>query len=224
MAILSKDANFGYMLTGIVLFTVFGPLAEEFFGDADGFVLMVAYSSMLIIGIWSLQTTRVLFSVGVLLASLCVGMTLIDLFTDNVNLSIYLMTALFIFQCMSMWIACGLVFSTGSITLNRLMGGVCIFMLLGLTWNILYVFLVYFDPSSFEGLPENALVDQDVYWDMTYFSFVTLTTLGYGDITPAGTMARVLAYSEAVVGQLYLAILIGALVGSYMRGREGDNT
>lgn len=49
---------------------------------------------------------------------------------------------------------------------------------------------------------------------MIYFSFVTLTTLGYGDITPAGPVARSLAYTEAIAGQLFIAILIGSLVGN----------
>jgi len=49
---------------------------------------------------------------------------------------------------------------------------------------------------------------------MIYFSFVTLTTLGFGDITPLDPIARALVYTEAIVGQLYIAILIGTLVGN----------
>lgn len=53
-----------------------------------------------------------------------------------------------------------------------------------------------------------------------YFSFVTLTTLGYGDVAPAGAFTKALAYMEAVVGQLYVAILIAGLVGSHLQGRK----
>jgi len=224
MAISHKDNNFAFMLAGIILFTTLGPLVELVFGRADGIVLMMAYSLMLIVGIWSLQQTRIVFNIGLAIAVMCVGLTVMDMITDEPDMSLYVMGGLLVFQSMSMWIACRLVFSPGEMTINRLMGGVCVFLLLGLTWNIFYVFLIYLDPGSFKGIPAEAITNQNIYWEMTYFSFVTLTTLGYGDITPLGRMAKVFTYAEAVVGQLYIAILIGALVGSYMRGRENEGT
>ena len=54
-----------------------------------------------------------------------------------------------------------------------------------------------------------------------YFSFVTLTTLGYGDITPTSPAARMLAVVEAIMGQLYIAVLVARLVGAYIAGGEG---
>ena len=54
--------------------------------------------------------------------------------------------------------------------------------------------------------------------NLLYYSFVTLTTLGYGDITPIHPVARTLAYLEAVIGQLYIAVLIASLVGRYLVG------
>ena len=55
-----------------------------------------------------------------------------------------------------------------------------------------------------------------------YFSFVTLTTLGYGDITPVNTFARTLAYLEAAIGQLYLTVLIASLVGIHISTSTQD--
>ena len=75
------------------------------------------------------------------------------------------------------------------------------------------MFLVVWQPDSFTGLaPYTA--DSTIFWDMIYFSFVTLTTLGYGDITPTQPIAKSLAYTEALTGQLFIAILIGTLVGN----------
>jgi hypothetical protein len=51
-----------------------------------------------------------------------------------------------------------------------------------------------------------------------YYSFVTLTTLGYGDVTPVHPFARTLAYLEAVIGQLYVAVLVASLVGRHVAG------
>jgi voltage-gated potassium channel len=217
---LRSKANFSYMLAGIALFLLLGPVAENFLGNADGAVLMIAYTSMLIVCIWTLHDSKFLFYLGMGLAAICIGMTLINVISASIDLSAYLMLALLIFQCMSIWTACRYVFSPGSITMNKLMGGVCLYLLLGLTWNIFYVFAFEADPTSFTGISELTISNENVYWDMTYFSFVTLTTLGYGDIQPVGAIAKVLAYSEAIVGEIYIAVLIGALVGSYISERD----
>ena len=55
-----------------------------------------------------------------------------------------------------------------------------------------------------------------VIWEYIYFSFVTLSTLGYGDISPASEIARSLVYLEAICGQFYIAILVASLVGAHM--------
>ena len=60
----------------------------------------------------------------------------------------------------------------------------------------------------------------ELWLRLTYFSFVTLTTLGYGGISPVAPIAETLAYLEALVGQLYIAILVAALVGAYMNTRD----
>jgi voltage-gated potassium channel len=220
MGLRRHTTNFGYMLVAILCFLILGPLAEELLGSADGVVLMSAYTMMLIMGIWSLHETKMLFYVGLALAGICIGLTIIEILTPTVDLYVYLLGALLAFQCMSIFLAAKFVFGSGPITLNHLMGGICIYLLLGLTWNILYVFGFYMDPGNFSGLSEETIAQDNVYWDMTYFSFVTLTTLGYGDIEPVGRVAKVLAYTQAIVGELFIAILIGALVGQHISHRK----
>lgn len=210
------------MLAGIAIFLLLGPVAEELFGTADSAVLILSYTAMLIIGIWTLHSNKALFNIGVVLGGICVGLTIFDLFLVEMDLGLYVMAVLLIFQSISIWIAFRYVFSPGSVTLNKLMGGICLYLLLGLTWNILYVYLFSVDPSRFVGISEETIANGNVYWDMTYFSFVTLTTLGYGDIQPVGQIAKALAYSEAIVGEIYIAVLIGALVGNYLSDRGAE--
>ena len=100
---------------------------------------------------------------------------------------------------------------------NRLMGAVCGYLLLGWVWALAFLLLALNDPAAFAGLrgsSYDALLPQ-----MTYYSFVTITTLGYGDIAPVGNLARTLAYLEAVVGQMYIAILIAGLIGAHVATR-----
>ena len=100
------------------------------------------------------------------------------------------------------------------VDLNRIAGAVCVYILLGMTWAVVYLLLALGVGDAFVGL-EGQRIDE-LWPQLSYFSFVTLTTLGYGDITPRIPLADSLAYLEAIVGQLYVAILIGGLVGAHL--------
>jgi hypothetical protein len=105
------------------------------------------------------------------------------------------------------------VIEPGAITLDRLVGAVCIYLLLGVVWTLLFALLELVAPGSFHYAGRQA---GDPIEHLLYYSFVTLTTLGYGDVAPVHAVARTLAYLEAVVGQLYIALLIASLVGRYL--------
>ena len=125
-----------------------------------------------------------------------------------------------------------LAFTGGAILLNVLRparvtgdvvnGAVCVYMLVGLAWAFLFSLLEVLQPGSF-SLPElsaaplgSATMDVRRLSIFMYYSLVTLSTLGYGDITPVTPLARNLAALEAVMGQLYIAILIARLVGLHI--------
>lgn len=97
------------------------------------------------------------------------------------------------------------------VTADTLYGAVCVYLLSGAMWASLYGLVALIQPHAFQ-----ASSGQGVTWsDLLFFSFVTLTTLGYGDITPVTSPARSLAGLEAVFGVLYNALLIARLVGLY---------
>lgn len=96
----------------------------------------------------------------------------------------------------------------GPVTTRRIHGGVAAYLLLGVLWAHAYALVGALRPDAFAG-PVNA-ADGARAW--LYFSFVTLTTTGYGDVLPVHPAARSLATLEAVTGSLYLAILIARLV------------
>ena len=209
-----REARFGYLLTGLMTYLVLGPIAHEVFGDMDGLVMMVALSSILVIGIFSLQESRLLFGAGIFLAVTAISLSLADFFIVGGDI-LKLAAMADIFAFFAIGIALGLkhMFSEGEITLNRVYGGICVYIMLGLCWSIVYMYLIWLQPDAFAGAIFDT-ADNPLYWDMIYFSFVTLTTLGFGDITPVDPIARALVYTEAIVGQLYIAILIGTLVGN----------
>ena len=84
---------------------------------------------------------------------------------------------------------------------------------MGVLWSMVYTLLEYFNPGSF-NLGNEHIKDNRILF--LYYSFVTLTTLGYGDVTPVGGGVRMLAIFEALAGQLYLTLLVARLVGIHI--------
>ncbi|HXX56960.1 MAG TPA: ion channel [Thermodesulfovibrionales bacterium] len=95
-----------------------------------------------------------------------------------------------------------------SVTTDKIFGAISVYLLIGFAWASLYHLVYAHEPSAFsvsaKGVP-----------DFVYFSFVTLCTVGYGDITPASGFARSLVILEAVTGVLYLAVLVSRLINLY---------
>ena len=105
------------------------------------------------------------------------------------------------------------VYQAGPVTTSRVQGAIAAYILVGLTWAIIYRLLELQLPGSL-SIPPIAVgrTPHDRETELTYFSFVTLTTLGYGDIVPLHPTARMFAIIEALIGQLFPATLLARLV------------
>lgn len=104
------------------------------------------------------------------------------------------------------------VLRTAHVGMETIAGGLCVYLIAGTAFGLVYLTLENYAPGSFRGIDAAGPSDG---WS-TYFSLVTLSTLGYGDIVPSTRVARTLAAVEAIGGQLYVAVLIGRLVGLHV--------
>jgi len=114
------------------------------------------------------------------------------------------------------------VFGEGPVTGHRIRGAILVYLLLGGIWALLYQLVALTIPHAFR-LPED-MAGGNIYALqrlLPYFSFITLTTTGYGDITPVHPLARTLTMLEALVGQLYPAITLARLVSLAAKHQEG---
>jgi hypothetical protein len=105
------------------------------------------------------------------------------------------------------------------VTSDTVVGGISVYLLIGVGFAALYTLAEHVAPSSFAGAGVadlESMSEQRLFSRFLYYSFVTLSTLGYGDITPVGDVARSLAAVEAVLGQLFIAIFIARLVGLHI--------
>jgi voltage-gated potassium channel len=99
---------------------------------------------------------------------------------------------------------------------DAIFGTVCGYLLLGIIWSLMYSAVETASPGSFSMPSSGAADGVPVRLDrgaLSYYSFITLATVGYGDVTPLTPLARTLAWIEAIAGQFYLAILVAGFVG-----------
>lgn len=108
------------------------------------------------------------------------------------------------------------VFDRSVIDTDRLWGAASCFLLLGVMWSFLYAIIDRAVPDAYVIRGSIAPLD---FTDLIYFSFSTMTTTGFGDIAPLARMAKIASVVQAVIGQLFIAILIAKLVGVYPAGR-----
>lgn len=99
------------------------------------------------------------------------------------------------------------------ISVDQIFAGVAIYIFIGLTWGHFYALTDIFHTESISGISVSTYTSEAYSSDYVYFSFVTLTTLGYGDMFPVAPIDKALAIVEAVTGVMFVAILVSTLVG-----------
>ena len=121
-----------------------------------------------------------------------------------------------VFLALAVFVILHNIFAEKSVTRDQVLGTVCGYFIAGALWSHVYALVELAAPGSFALTPE--LAKQAMSWDgrvaiFNYFSLVTLTTMGYGDVTPLHGPATALAVIEVVFGQFYIAIVVAQLVG-----------
>jgi voltage-gated potassium channel len=212
-----KQGNYTYLLLGLLLLLFVAPFVSEHQQEYARILFHVVLAATLLIGVWSLVRERKWFLLGLSLAALSVLLNSTALFLDQLTLIYLIIIVQLLFLFLTLVIAFYDVVLVGQPDLNKIMGAVCIYLLLGIIWAFVYLAINLALPGSFSGV-KSASPDRQMS-ELLYYSFITLTTLGYGDISPATHLARVFAYFEAILGQFFLAILVAGLVGAHIATR-----
>jgi len=156
--------------------------------------------------------------VGVILTLLPVVETVLDLLTDSHLFAQGLITSLIPVSLYTMARIAAFVFRSGPAALDKLYAAVCVYLIAGVSWASVYAELEFRVPGSIK-FPVGA----ENWGDFVYYSFVTLTTLGYGDVCPVSMAARSLAVLEAVFGVVFMATVVARLVGLHTGAPQGDD-
>jgi voltage-gated potassium channel len=205
------QSRYFYLLVALISYFVLSPFflteIKDYFFMNILFTLVILFSANIVRRGKIIMTLTLIF--GVLSFGSTWYMTLItpDIMT---RLCHFMITLIFLSI-----ITCSVLYSITrhqEISGETLLGAICGYLLIGATWSFIYLIISTLDPNA---ITDNfaALNVTRRAQDAEYFSFITLTTTGYGDILPKSASARVWAWLEAATGQIYLAVWISRLVG-----------
>ncbi len=211
----SRKNPFYFLLGGLLVALLITPVVTERFPGVAGLLLTVT----LLIAALSLSASRRMYRTAWALIATNIVLDVVGRFHPHLGIHIAEAAVLSAFFVLATLFAFQRVLDGEYVDLNRIAGAISIYILLGLIWTSFYFFLFLIDPQAFNGLPNLSSPDwklmNSAYMDLLYYSYVTLSTVGYGDITPVSRAAQALSYLEAICGVMYVAVLVAALVGSY---------
>lgn len=216
----SPGTNFFYLLFALVLLLFAIPLADALNLLGTRLATTIIFSILLVVGVWSLRGGGRFFSIGITFVVAGVILNLVSTASESQMVQYGGLLSITGFLLVAIVFTLRQVLFGTAVDLNRLVGAICVYLLIGVIWALFYTLLDLLSPGSFSGIAAQSHAGWKSDW--LYFSFVTLTTLGYGDISPLSPVARIVVSLQAVVGQFYIAVLVAGLVSAYISDRKGS--
>ena len=207
-----------FLVLLVVEIFVIAPLTRS--GDAITLVNNVLFSLLLLAGLLTMTRRKTLQALLTMFVALAVATHWARNVFGVPNLEI--LTGLLFIGCIVGFLVIVLwqVFRKGPVTIHRIQGAVAAYLLLSILFASAYSLLEFMRPGAFQVPTVHEPVDGQMNRAFYYFSVVTLTTTGFGDITPVNPFARTLTMMEALIGQLYPAILIARLVSLHVEDKK----
>jgi len=204
------------LLVSLVALLALYPYLER---DGEPTTLVRVFFSLIpLAGVYAVSSKRWHVPVAAVLALPFLGFQWLPVAMGKTGAEPYLMAGVVAFYCFTTLTILAHVLRGSTISDDELYGAISVYLLLGFTFASGYLLMESIQPGTFTVDADHD-PDGVVNWsDLLYFSFVTLTTLGYGDMAPVTSQARSLCLLEALLGPLYIAVLIARLVGSASRG------
>jgi Ion channel len=203
------------LLISILLLIVISPFAVTFRHGI--LVLNILGAGVLVAGSYALSERRYLFITAIFLSAISISATSYVIAAPSRPAIVASHATIVVLVSFFSVTILGYVLHSGRITTDRIFAAICVYLLIAYAWTFAYAVLEELVPGSFGPFPDpdsNDFVGRVL--QLRYFSFMTLTTVGYGDILPRSPTARTMAIFESVMGQLYLAVLVARLVGLHI--------
>ena len=206
------------LLVALVVLLVSAPFVEEL--EGGHLILSVLFSLVLIAAVFAVADRKRTLTIALVLAVPAITARWINHFQPHlVHPTVFLVCALLLLAYVIGHLL-HFVLRAPVVTVEVLCASIAAYLMLGLMWTVAYWFVDQMTPGgAFSFNTEHGTHSIDGFSGF-YFSFITLSTVGYGDITPISRAARLLAAMEAMTGLLYVAVLIARLVSLYSSGKS----
>ncbi|PST91002.1 potassium channel family protein [Photobacterium jeanii] len=207
----SKDDNFYFLLVALLALLFCSAVVQQLDigGQKSVLALTIMCLAVSIMGVNRQQTLyRSWYGLLLVLASISGAFS----FLDQFDLALVTLPALLFFLLSHTYNALKQVMLTDYVSKNQIVGSICVYLLLGVSWAFIYLIQLELFPNAFNGMEKKPWLDN--MFEAIYFSFITLTTVGYGDISPALPIPRFFVFLESILGSFYLAIMVASLVSS----------
>ena len=218
--------RFVLLLITLILLMISGPILHEVMPGTRSILTRVVFALVVVVLLLSAvlavsgepRTMRIAWMIAL---PTCLLKGLEILFdTSAIVIASHVMSGLFLLFTVGVILM--YLFAAERVTFDMICASLCIYLLLSVAWAIAYSLIEILEPGSFHFALAKAGEDGALRFEgeraflALYYSLVTLTTLGYGDIVPMSPLARTSAATEALTGQLYLAVLVARLVGLHI--------
>ena len=202
------QGRFLFLIISLLGYLIVTPLLEGFIGIK--LLLGIFTTAIFITAIYAVSRKKLFFVIGSLLALPMLVSMWSTYLVDIPTLLLVGNCFGILFFAFAVVNILSFVFKQHEITLDVIHGAIVAYLLIAMMWASIFSLVESLQPGSFAMVKSQIKEGNLPFY---YFSFVTITTLGYGDITPATDIARSFAFLEAVVGQIYLVVLVARLVG-----------
>ncbi len=201
-----RFGNFSFLLIVLLLMMLLHPFIS---GERQGEYFSAGFTLAFLAGLYAIRSERHTLVKGLfLIIPAMVGNWAALVIDSTVVLTISRVFEV-AFLLFVTWVILRYLLTEREVTFDTINGAACAYIMIGLVFARAYEWLEAFEPGSFRGITE---ASHESTWEFIYFSLVTMTTLGYGDITPVHNAARSMATIEAVLGQFYVAVMVAYVV------------
>ncbi len=209
--------GFLYLLIALLAFVTVVPVLDEL--GYGGLIFTIFYSTILLSAAYAVSESQGHLFLALILAGPALVLRWINNFLGGPWLRFVADVLTVLFLLLVGMLILSHVLKAERVTREKIFGALSVYLLLGVICTFLFIIVDFLVPGSFRYGQYRALTGAE----MVYYSVVTLTTLGYGDIVPVSPSARALATLEALTGQLYLTVLVARMVGLYITHSSKQN-
>ncbi len=206
--------KFSYLLISLIVLLLLFPIVSEVF--IERVIFDVFLSIVLLSAVYTVSPKKHVFTIALLLSLPTFAGIWSTYFLKNFYVTLVGWSFAVAFFGFIGIIVLSDVLKAEKVTTDTIYAAICVYLLIGVTWALLYSVMEGIRPESFVIAHAQLSNATEYIPHFLYYSFVTLTTLGFGDITPITPAAKSFSYMEAVTGQIYVAVLIARLVGLHI--------